>query len=202
MKKKTWLITIGMAVVLTVVLAGSAMADSPPDSTTGGAAIDGTRQAQGYCYGNGTFAQEMLGFGGIQLGSTETLERVAGVLGITYDELVASLENGETIAAIAEAQGVESMLVVDAILEPYVETLQQRVSDGYLTAEEADTILQQTIVRVEEAITTQGLGEDCQFGTGNYDSGQRLQKGARMGSGGQSGQMGQGLKGSGRGGCR
>lgn len=59
-----------------------------------------------------------------------TLERVAGTLGLSYEQLTARLGKGDTLAQIAQAQGVETSLVVDIILAPQSGILQMRVKYG------------------------------------------------------------------------
>jgi len=65
-------------------------------------------------------------------------EDVAEVLGLTTDELRTRLQGGESLADVAEAEGVDVQAVVDAIVATHQERLDQAVADGRLTQEQAD----------------------------------------------------------------
>ena len=81
-----------------------------------------------------------------------TLKRVAGILGLTYDELIARLNRGETIAQVAEAQKVALTLVVDAIVAPESEMIQVQVKYGYLTQAQAQSALEQIRYWAEQTV--------------------------------------------------
>lgn len=83
------------------------------------------------------------GFGhrGFVLGFGANLSTVAEGLGISEDELRSSLEDGRTIAEIAEEQGVDVQEVVDDVVAAQKERLDRAVAEGHLTQEEADEIL-------------------------------------------------------------
>ena len=66
------------------------------------------------------------------------LDTAAETIGISVDDLRAELEDGQTIAEVAEANGVDRQVVVDALVDASNERLDQKVEDGQLTAEEAD----------------------------------------------------------------
>jgi hypothetical protein len=95
------------------------------------------------------------GMGSYHMGLTHpvTLERVAGTLGLTYEELTARLAQGETIAQMAQTQGVNSSLVVTTILAPQSEVLHVRVKYGYLSETWAQAVLEQERLWIEQAIT-------------------------------------------------
>lgn len=82
------------------------------------------------------------GFGphGFALGPGR-LSTVAESLGVEEDELRAALEDGQTIADVAEEQGVDVQDVVDDIVAAQQERLDEAVADGHLTQEQADEIL-------------------------------------------------------------
>lgn len=107
--------------------------------------------------------------GGLALGDEVTLQRVAATLGITYDQLVQRLQNGETIAAIATAQKVALSKVVDTIVVAQTEMVNVLVKNGYLTQDQANTIIANLRTRVEAALSvnapTTGYGPGC-FGVG------------------------------------
>ena len=87
------------------------------------------------------------GFGGIST--------VAESLGIGEDELRAALADGQTIADVAEEQGVDVQDVVDDIVAAQRERLDEAVAEGDLTQEEADEFL----AGAEERVTAFVNGE-------------------------------------------
>lgn len=96
-------------------------------------ALEDARPDQGFGgrFGHPGFA---LGFGG-------ELSTVAESLGIDEDELRSALEDGRTIAEIAEELGVDVQDVVDDIVAAQRARLDDAVAEGYLTQEDADEIL-------------------------------------------------------------
>jgi transposase-like protein len=68
------------------------------------------------------------------------IEVAADAIGIEADDLVAALRDGQTIAEVAEANGVEPSVVVDAIVAAQRERLTAAVEEGTLTQEEADEL--------------------------------------------------------------
>ena len=88
------------------------------------------------------------GRGGQRGPRDEHLEVVAEVLGMTTEEVREAIAGGQTIAELAEAQGVALQDVADALVAAEAERLQQAVEDGRLTQEEAD----ERIARMEANI--------------------------------------------------
>ena len=76
------------------------------------------------------------GFGGPM-----DLSVVAESIGITEDELRTALQDDQTIADIAAAKGVEVQTVVDAVVAAQKERLDEKVTAGDLTQEQADEML-------------------------------------------------------------
>lgn len=64
----------------------------------------------------------------------------AEAIGIEADELLAALRDGQTIAEVAEANGVEPQAVIDALVADATARIDQRVADGDLDAERAEEI--------------------------------------------------------------
>ena len=67
-------------------------------------------------------------------GARPSLATVAGILGISEDELKTQLQSGKTLAAIA---GDKTDEVVDALVKEAEARIDQAVTDGKLTAEQA-----------------------------------------------------------------
>ncbi len=127
---------IGFGILAVTLLAGvasvgAALAQEPTPSTE---ASDGVarralvREGAGGPGGPG-------GPGGSRGGQTDL---VAEALGMTPEELHEVLADGQTVADVAEAQGVALEDVADALVAAHTEQIQQAVEDGRLTQEEAD----------------------------------------------------------------
>jgi hypothetical protein len=102
---------------LTSAFAQTADDDAP--TTTEAPAADEAGRPPGGCEGRG-------------------LDGVAEAIGIDAEELRAALEDGQTPAEVAEANGVSRAELVDAIVANIDEHLDQAVEDGHLTEAEAD----------------------------------------------------------------
>lgn len=131
---------IGLLIVgaLTVVMAGSALAQEPDplDKPFGG-------------FGRG-------GFGPFVGGDRWTMfDAVAEALGLTPEGLFAELHAGKSLSEVAEAQGVDTETLSDAMQAARVEAIQQAVEDGTLTQEQADRMLE----RLENMPTQEELTE-------------------------------------------
>lgn len=87
------------------------------------------------------------------------LDVVAEALGLTEDEVRTALHDGQTIAELAEAQGVDVQAVVDAMLAELEARLAERVAAGDLTQEEAD----EKLAGAEEHLTAVAEGEARPF---------------------------------------
>lgn len=70
-------------------------------------------------------------------GCGKNLDAVAEAIGISADELQAELDNGSTIAEVAEANGVDVDDVIDAMLASAEERIDAKVAEGRITEEEA-----------------------------------------------------------------
>jgi hypothetical protein len=85
------------------------------------------------------------GPGGRGLG-LEGLQAAAEALNMTTDELIDALRSGQTLEQLAEAAGVDIQDVQDAIQAAQAESfrtrIQQAVTDGTITQEHADWLLE------------------------------------------------------------
>lgn len=66
------------------------------------------------------------------------LDAMAEVIGIDAEDLHTALEDGQTPAEVAEANGVSRADLVDAIVADITSHIEQGVEDGHLTQAEAD----------------------------------------------------------------
>ncbi len=82
-------------------------------------------------------------------------EVVTSLLGIEQDELREALQDGQTLAEIAVANGVSVDTLVDELVAEKNARLDEKVADGTITAEEAD----EKRAELEERITARVNGE-------------------------------------------
>lgn len=86
-------------------------------------------------------------------------EALAEVLGMEVDELRAALQSGQSVADIAEANGVDTQAVVDALVAQTAERLDAKVEEGQLTSEEAAEKLADKTERIEDGLDDVRTGE-------------------------------------------
>ena len=115
------------------------------------------------------------GRGGRGMGG-EGLTAVADAFGLTVDELRASLQEGQTLADIAEAQGVDAQTVIDTLVVAAGEHLAEEVTEGDMTQDEADAKLAEITTRITDAVNNGGP-----IGGGRGDHGPRGPMGGPMG---------------------
>jgi hypothetical protein len=128
-------------------LAQDAGSESPePDAMT---QEDGTRGGRPFMDGRGP------GGHGMMLG--RGLDTAAGALGVTEAELRSALEEGKSIADVAEEQGVAVQEVVDALVAAATERLDQAVEDGRLEEDRAEEIKAALPERVAAMVEREGL---------------------------------------------
>lgn len=121
--------------------------ESPePDATT---QEDGTRGDRPFMDGRGP------GGHGMMLG--RGLDTAADALGVTDAELRSALEEGMSIADVAEDQGVDVQEVVDALVAAATERLDQAVEDGRLEEDRAEEIKAALPQRVAAMVEREGL---------------------------------------------
>jgi hypothetical protein len=117
-----------------------------PDAAT---QEDGTRGDRPFMDGRGP------GGHGMMLG--RGLDTAADVLGVTDAELRSALEEGMSIADVAEDQGVDVQEVVDALVAAATERLDQAVEDGRLEEDRAEEIKAALPQRVAAMVEREGL---------------------------------------------
>ncbi len=81
-----------------------------------------------------------------------SLETAATTIGIDQADLKAALEEGSTIADVAEANGVDAQTVIDALVEARTERIAERVENGRLTQEEADEKLADLETKITDRV--------------------------------------------------
>jgi urease accessory protein UreF len=96
-----------------------------------------------------------------------SLEAVAEVLGLEVEDLQEALADGQTVAEVAEAQGVALEDVVDALMASVSERVQQAVEDGRITQEQADERIEQMEEHILQMLES---GRGCGMRPGSGDS--------------------------------
>lgn len=156
--KKTWLvITVLGVAVLVLGVAGFAYAQSgTPEPFPGGGYGPGMMGGQGYGYGRGMMGEGyshgrmgggygfgMMGEGYGEMGALHDymFPAMASALGLTPEEFDTRHDAGETFWEIAEAQGFTPEEAWDLMLDARNDALQNAVTDGVITQEFADWML-------------------------------------------------------------
>jgi hypothetical protein len=127
------------------------------------------------------------GGGGFTGGSENSLMVVAAEeLGLTTQELWDQLQDGSSIADVANAQGVDPQTIADEFVSQRAEILSQAVAEGRITQERADWMLE----HLEEEDVMEHLTEPFPMGAkgpGGYWRGTQdgFQGGSRMRPGGR-----------------
>jgi hypothetical protein len=118
---KAWLMRIGvMALVGVVALSGvGSVAAQDPDSDLPAGDPAGPKP----------------------IGPRAFVAAVTEATGLSGDEIRALLDEGKTLAEIAEENGVDPDEISGAVLDTLAEHLATQVSEGHLTQEEADQLL-------------------------------------------------------------
>jgi hypothetical protein len=80
------------------------------------------------------------------------LELAAEVIGVDVEDLTAALQDGQTVAEVAEANDVDPDEVVAALVDDAEEHLAEAVDAGELTEEEADEISAELPQRIAEFV--------------------------------------------------
>lgn len=113
------------------------------------------------------------------------LEQAADILGLTPEELQARLADGETVAEIAEAEGVDITTVTDALTAYHNEHVQDMIDEGYITQEDADEMTEHMLDHLDDLINQPLTG-----GYGNWDHDEMMGGSGHMGGFGHGGMMG------------
>jgi hypothetical protein len=80
------------------------------------------------------------------------LEEAADAIGIEVDDLLDAVRDGQTIAEVAEAEGVDPQTVIDAIVAQARERFDEAVADERLDQEDADEHLADLTARITEFV--------------------------------------------------
>ncbi|RMF29377.1 MAG: hypothetical protein D6759_13985 [Chloroflexi bacterium] len=192
--KRGWKALVGIALAALVLVSGLGVAsafaqtDSPPQPWPP-RPFFGDEGGFGFCPMGGPFGGWMMGApasGGL-VGIT------AEVTGLSVDEVVAALQEGKSLAQIAEEAGVEPATIVEAAIAPRSEALAQAVANGWITQEQADWMLEQMREHLRDRLEMPGFFGPWSFGGGwGYHGGFGFPYGGMMGRpfGGRAGGWG------------
>ncbi|MCO5318993.1 MAG: hypothetical protein M9942_11205 [Microthrixaceae bacterium] len=86
------------------------------------------------------------------------LEEAAAAIGIDEAELREALDGGQSIAEVAEANGVAVDDVIDSMVAAQTERIEEKVAEGRLTQEEADEKLAELETRTTDRVN--GVDDD------------------------------------------
>jgi len=167
-KKKT-LVVIGVVGALVLLLGGVGVAYAyaqGPQPPLNGRPFYG----RGRTPGGGTF-----GFGGVffdkapMRGRYSLVDATVEVTGLSEEEIIAALNEGQTFADIASGAGADPQEIVDAAVAEHEERLQAAVDAGRLTTEQ----MEQMLSDIREHVTDQldETHEPRLFGGGRFGGG-------------------------------
>jgi hypothetical protein len=96
------------------------------------------------------------GFGGHGMRIGAGLDEVAGIIGITQDELRTQLRSGKTLAEIAKGKNISQTTLVDKLVAAATTRIAAEVKAGRLTQARADAITKDLSARITELVTHSG----------------------------------------------
>ena len=94
-------------------------------------------------------------------GCGKSLDAAAEAIGIEADELKAAIEEGQTIAEVAEANGVDVDTVVDAMVAEVETKLDAKVEAERLTEDEAADKLAAKTERIEARVAGEDVSDNA-----------------------------------------
>ncbi len=97
------------------------------------------------------------------------LDAMAEAIGIDAEDLRTALQDGQTPAEVAEANGVSRADLVDAVVAEITSHIEQGVEDGHLTQEQADERLAEVEAHAEAIVDgerPEGMGPGGPGGPG------------------------------------
>ncbi|NLI11304.1 hypothetical protein [Pelotomaculum propionicicum] len=167
MKIKNWL-----AAAVAVALLGGVLLVGIPAAKASAVGNQSNGQA-----GQGKRGGYGLHIGGRNMGGMGA--NVAEFLGISQDDLRAARQAGQSLVQIAAEKGISEQQLLDYMLAQRTAQIDQLVTDGRITQEQADQHKQFMTERVQENINRTTVGPNNNGGQGFRAGG----KGAGMGKG-------------------
>ena len=184
-KIKITIIALGILVVATLSVGAVLAQVSTPTTGYGPGSMMGDNTQNGYGYGYGMMGKNpQSGYGYGMMGGltmknsdwesmnymhqwmntsggmhTFVWNTLAEKLELSNEELYEQVNNGRTIAQIAETKGITITDLVATLEMAHVDVLNQAVADGNLTQDQADNILAQMTGSYEWMIDNMGFGK-------------------------------------------
>ncbi len=87
-----------------------------------------------------------------RLDRDELLSIAADKLGLSLTELLTELKDGQSIADLAKEQGVDTQVIVDAVMVEVKQDLDEAVADGDMTQNQADYQYEQIQERITDRL--------------------------------------------------
>lgn len=93
---------------------------------------------------------------------------VSDLLGLTEEEIAEAFQSGTSLADLATQQGVEVQTLVDALVDEAETNLADKVADGTITQERADSILENLEERITEGVNAERPRFEGRRGHGRF----------------------------------
>lgn len=133
--------------------------------------------------GNSVMNRSKSSFGG-----TGVVAQILDKLAITFDELKARLNGGETIQDIATEAGVDLQAIHTKRIQVKLQNVEQALAEGRITAEQAELMRARLNANLDNPNPMQQFGKMGQgFGFGGNGGGQGMQSGQGMQNGKKGG---------------
>jgi hypothetical protein len=87
------------------------------------------------------------------------LDTAAEAIGISEDDLRTALEGGQSVAQVAEANGVDAQTVIDTLVAEATAKIDEAVADGDLPQDRADEIKADLTEHITTFVNREGLPE-------------------------------------------
>lgn len=158
LKGKTWYVVLGAVGALVLLLGGVGIAYAQGASLPlGGQSFfgGGRRFAghEGHAFGGELMGRGLRERGPARPGPVQGLVHItAEVTGLSEEEVVAALRDGQTVAEIAQSEGVDPQAIVDAAIAEAESKLEAAVEEGRLTEERMDQMLDRLAEELPERL--------------------------------------------------
>jgi hypothetical protein len=103
-------------------------------------------------FGNGVGAQGMKGMGFMGRGATSLIDVAAEKMGMSVRDLRAELQDGKSIADVANEKGVDTQDIIDTYLAELETSLADAVAEAKITQNQADWQLQQATEKAPDQL--------------------------------------------------
>ena len=102
------------------------------------------------------------------VGAGAKLDEIAGFLGVEVADITSALQDNQSLAQIAEANGKTAGELAAFLLEQVTQKVNDAVANGDMTQERADEILANAPDKIDELINREGLPGPHRGGPGRF----------------------------------